>query len=146
MGPLRAAELTSVLAAAAVLGALWMALPVRLPAGGAGPSSADCLTIADQQTHDLAALERCRAIVPNDVELGADLGMAYEAAGRAGDAAAIYQQILTVDPRYADVRLRLAALLRDRGDHARARAQIDEALRVQPNRKALVDFASGLTP
>ena len=143
MGRLRASQSAPVLAALAVLGVLWIVLPVRLPETGSEPSLADCLTMADSRSQDLAALERCHAIVPADVELSADLGSAYEAARRQDDAIAIYRQVIDLDPLYGDLRLRLAQLLRDRGDTAGARAQIDAALKVQPNRRALTGFQSG---
>ena len=146
MGPLRASQLTTIVAAAAVLGVLWIVLPIRLATTAAEPSIADCLTLADTPSLDLAALERCHAIVPNDVELTADLASAYESARRPDDAIAAYQHILELDPLYADVRLRLARLLRGRGDEAAAKTQIDAALNVQPNRKALIDFAADLSP
>ena len=133
----------TLLAAAMVLAALWVALPIRMPTAAAQPSTAECLTLADAPSTDLAVLERCRPIVPTDVELAADLAAAYEAAHRSADAIATYQQILALDPSYADVRLRLARLLRAQGDEAGARSQIEAALRIQPNRKALIDFREG---
>lgn len=142
---MREARLT-ILAAACALGALWVVLSVRMPAAPAETSIAGCLTMADTPSTDLAALEKCHALVPNDVELSADLGAAYEAANRPAEASALYQQILTLDPLYADIRLRLAKLLRAGGDEAGARAQVNQALRVQPNRQALIDFATGARP
>ena len=134
--------MTPVLAAGAALGVLWLALPIGLPATGSEPSTADCLTLADAPSDKLQTLERCHHLVPNDVELAADLAALYEQ-GRPGDAIALYKQILERDPSYADVRLRLARLLRDHGDPAAAQAQIDAALAVQPNRRALTDFRAG---
>lgn len=142
---MREARLT-ILAAACALGALWVALPVRMPAAPAETSIAGCLTMADTPSTDLAALEQCHALVPNDVELSADLGAAYETAQRPADATALYRSILTLDPLYADIRLRLAKLLRASGDEAGAAAQIEQALRVQPNRRALIDFSAGVRP
>lgn len=143
---MRASELTPIAAAAAVLLTLWLLLPIQLRESAGGPSSIECLTIADQPTTDLAALERCHAVVPADVELSADLGAAYERAARVDEAIALYRKILTLDPSYADVRLRLARLLRQRGDLDGARAEVAAALRVQPNRKALTDLAAELQP
>jgi tetratricopeptide (TPR) repeat protein len=136
--------LTPVLAAGAALGVLWLALPIGLAETGNEPSTADCITLADAPSDNLQTLERCHQIVPNDVELAADLAALYEK-GRPADAIALYQQILERDPWYADVRLRLARLLRDHGDPAAAQAQIDAALAVQPNRRALTDFHTGAT-
>jgi tetratricopeptide (TPR) repeat protein len=136
----------TIFAAAGTLVALWMVLPIRLPAAAAETSIAACLTMADAASSDLAALERCHALVPDDVELSADLAAAYETAKRPADAIAVYKQILTLDPLYADVRLRLATLLRSAGDEAGARVEIDRALVVQPNRRALTDFSAGTRP
>lgn len=146
MGRLRESRFAPVLAALAMLGVLWMVLPVRLPQSAGEPSIADCLTLADTQSHDIAALERCHPIVPGDVELSADLAAAYEAARRTDDAIALYQQIVDRDPLYADVRVRLAHLLRAQGDAAGARSQIDAALLIQPNRRELIEFQSGAKP
>jgi tetratricopeptide (TPR) repeat protein len=140
---LRESRLTPVLAALVVLTVFWMVLPVSLPDRGAEPSIADCLVLADSPSRDLAALERCHAIVPADVELAADLGAAYEAAGRPGDAIEMYRRIIEQDPLYADVRLRLAQLLRDRGDESGARSQIDAALTIQPNRRMAIELEGG---
>ncbi len=140
MGALRASQLTTILAAAAVLGALWIVLPVRLPAASTEPSIADCLTLADAPSRALPALERCHALLPQDVELTADLADTYASLQRPDDAISAYQEIIALDPLYADVRLRLARLLRARGDESAARAQIDAALGVQINRGALLEF------
>lgn len=145
MGHLRASQLTPALAAFAVLGVLSLALPMRLPDGGSDRSIADCLTLADSPSHDLAALERCHQLVPTDVELAADLAAEY-AKTRPDAAIEIYKKILELDPLYAEVRLRLARLLRDNGDDAGARSQVDAALRIQPNRRALTEFPSATKP
>jgi len=79
-------------------------------------------------------------LYPSDAELTADLGAEYEAAGRQDDAEAAYRRGVTVDPEYADLRLRLARLLIRRRAFAEARAEAEAALRVQPNRRALVDL------
>lgn len=142
---MRPSDLTPVLAACAALGVLRLALPIGLAETGRGPSTAECLTLADAPSDNLQTLERCHQIVPNDVELAADLAAQYEKA-RPADAIVLYTQILERDPSYADVRLRLARLLRDRGDAAAAQSQIDAALRVQPNRRALIDFQTGAKP
>jgi tetratricopeptide (TPR) repeat protein len=142
---LRASQLTTILAAAAALGALWISLPVRLATTSADSSIADCLTLANTPSTDLSALERCHTLVPRDVELTADLAAAYATAQRRDEAIKAYREIIAIDPLYADVRLRLARLLRESGDEAAAQSEIDAALSVQPNRKALIDFR-GLKP
>src|SRR5687767_4925760 len=93
-------------AAAVALVVLALALPVKLPSSGGAPSSEECLTIADRPltTADaIPRLEPCATIVPDDVELLADLGAAYETAGRSADAERIYRQILSLDDTYADI-------------------------------------------
>jgi tetratricopeptide (TPR) repeat protein len=146
MRALRESRVTPVLAACGVVTVLWLLLPVRLPQTGNEPSIADCLTLADSPAHDLAALERCHAIVPADLELAGDLGAAYEAAHRPDDAVRIYRKIIEGDPHYAAIRLRLARLLRDRGDLPGARAEFEAAARIQPNRPSVIDSQGDLKP
>ena len=88
--------------------------------------------------------------MPLDVELLADLGAAYEGAGRPQDAEKTYQNVLALDPDHADVRVRLAALLLGRGAASEARFHAEQALRIQPNRtrvRQLLDqIARSTTP
>ena len=134
------APLVRVGAAAVALVVLALALPVRLPSAGGGSSSDECLTIADRPLTSADAiprLEQCATIVPDDVELLADLGAAYEAAGRSTDAERIYLQILTIDDTYADIHVRLARLLLPRRETGAARRHLERALQIQPNRQAI---------
>ena len=85
-------------------------------------------------------LERCSVVVADDVELMADLGREYEAAKRPADAERVYQRALAIDPDYADLHARLAALMLQRGDATNARAHALEGLRLQPNRRSLLDL------
>ena len=115
-------------------------LPVKLPSSGGGASSEECLTIADRPltTADaIPQLEQCATVVPEDVELLADLGAAYEGAGQSADAERIYQQILTLDETYADIHVRLARLLLARREITKARRHLERALQIQPNRQAI---------
>lgn len=57
---------------------------------------------------DVTGLEACVARFPSDVELWLDLGAAYEAAGRTGDAEAAYQRATAIDPRDAEPVRRLS--------------------------------------
>ncbi len=138
-----------VAAAAAVVVVLALALPVQLPSAGGGSWSEECLTIADHPVTGADAiprLEQCATIVPDDVELLADLGAAYETAGRSGDAERIYGQIVTLDDEYADIHVRLARLLLQRRDTVAARRHLERALQIQPNRQsiiALIEQAAG---
>ena len=58
--------------------------------------------------------------------------------------------VLALDPSYADVHVRLAALLLGRGAAADARDHAEQALRIQPNRarvrQLLDEIARSKTP
>jgi tetratricopeptide (TPR) repeat protein len=137
-------KLSSILAPAVVLCLFAVFLPVSIPLPASGLSKEACLTLADTpvaaRNNDFSLLERCSAICPNDVELLKDLGAAYESASAASRAEATYRRALSVDPSYAELRLRLGLLLLRRGADAEARHEATEALRVQPNRQALLDL------
>jgi tetratricopeptide (TPR) repeat protein len=129
-------------AAIIVLAILGFTLPIRVRNTAAAPLIEHCMQLADSATapnHDsLIELERCSAVVPDDVELLADLGNAYEAAGRQREAEAVYRKVLASDPDYADVHVRLATLiLAQGGAAAEAREHAEQALRVQPNRRTV---------
>ena len=141
--------------AAAIVLALFIAvLPIRLHRAANEASAETCLHLADRPLADqpdaINQLERCRAVVPMDVELLADLGAAYESGGRQADAEQAYQNALELDPNHADVRVRLAALLLRRGAAGEARDQAEQALRIQPNRtrvrQLLDEIARSTTP
>lgn len=123
-------------------------LPVALPLPKSGPSNETCLTLADTPPTTgpdaVLRLERCSAMSPNDVELLADLGAAYEAANAPGRAETAYRRALAIDPDDADVRLRLALLAFERGDASEARHEAEAALRLQPNRRALLDLLGAI--
>jgi tetratricopeptide (TPR) repeat protein len=89
---------------------------------------------------DLAALERCVALRPSDVELLTDAGAAYEHAERWDRAEEAYRRAIAIDPQDGDVRVRLAEALLLRGDVEGARAQASAALAVQPGRAATLDL------
>ena len=135
---------SSILAPAVVVCLYWVFLPVSIPLPVSGMSNEGCLTLADTpaaaENRHLGLLERCSAIYPNDVELLKDLAAAYEASRAASRAEATYRRALSVDPSHAELRLRLGLLLLRRGADAEARHEATEALRVQPNRQALLDL------
>lgn len=135
-----------VVAVIAMFVAAWLSLPVRIERPSAGPSSEDCLTLADRSpkggADDLGALERCAALQPDDVEILADLGSVYESAGRPRDAEAVYRRALDRDSDYADLHARLGRLLLARGEAAEARRHAERALTLQPNRQALEDLVA----
>ena len=70
----------------------------------------------------------------------ADSGSAYEASGELARAEEAYLRALALDPDFADLRLRLGTLLLRRGGAAEAEAEATRALRVQPNRQALLQL------
>lgn len=123
-------------------------LPVALPLPRSGPSSETCLTLVDAPLPPgpaaLSALERCSAIAPHDAALLEDLGAAYEAANAPARAETAYRQALALDPDAADVRVQLGRLALARGDREEARRDIEAALRLQPNRRALLDLLGAI--
>lgn len=137
-------KVSPVVAAAIALVGFAVALPVALPRPTAVASDADCLTISDRPPTlgpaRRAALERCRTLYPDDAELLADLGDEYDAANDPGRAEAAYRDALAVDPAFADVRLKLGRLLLRSGRREDALREAEAALRVQPNRGALIDL------
>ena len=124
-----------------LLVAISFLLPLRLPGDGGELSSERCLSLADRPPLSgpdaIAQLEQCSTAVPQDAELLADLGGAYEASGRRADAEAAYRRAVVVDPEYADVRVQLARLLAARGETGEAGEHAAAALRMQPNREAI---------
>jgi tetratricopeptide (TPR) repeat protein len=140
--------------AATVLAVLVIALPIRLHRAANEASGETCLRLADRPPPEgpdaINELERCSVVVPLDVELLADLGAAYESGGRPLDAEKTYQNVLALDPDYADVHVRLAALLLGRGAADEARDHAEQALRIQPNRtrvrQLLAEIARSKTP
>ena len=144
---------TRILASLAAVCLMAAALPRPSPRPALDVSAESCLTLSDTPPGPgpsvMAALERCHALLPADVELMGDLGAAYESAGLRDRAEAIYARALAADPGYAELRLRLGRLLLGRGARAEARRQAEAALLTQPNRKAIRDLlqaASGPGP
>ena len=88
---------------------LLFVLVIRLLPGIARPASLpdDCERVART---DAAALERCIALKPDDVELMMDAAAVYEKTGRADRAEALYRRAMTVDPDDGEVRRRLSML------------------------------------
>lgn len=130
-----------VLPVVAVAG-FWTVLPFSFPRPLALASAEDCIALGDTggPHKALHRLEQCSALDPGDVELLTDLGEAYERDGVPLQAEAAYRRALALWPAEADVRLRLARLLLARGEAGEAAAHVTEALRVQPNRRALIEL------
>lgn len=97
----------------------------------------DCSQAA---VHDVPALERCLEVRPGDVEMMADLGAAYEEAGRWDRAESMYRRALGVDAEDGDIRVRLGHILLRRGDALGARREGMAALSVQPGRAPALDL------
>jgi len=137
-------KLSPAVAAALALSAFVVALPVALPRTSGLASDADCLTLADRPPNrgpsHRTVLERCLASHPDDVELLADLGDEYEAENDPARAERAYRQALSIDPAFADVRLKLGRLLLRLGRREEALREAEAALSVQPNRGALLDL------
>jgi hypothetical protein len=132
-----------------VLVALWVVLPVRLPHSADGPSTAECLTISDTvpesgNAHLDRIVEGCLATSPTDADLWASAAQLRESSGRMVEAEAAYKRTLQLNPGNSDVRMRFARLLLKRGDAAGAREQALAASRLQPNRKAVLDFVDAI--
>jgi tetratricopeptide (TPR) repeat protein len=132
-----------------VLALFVVVLPIRLNNASNEVSAETCLRLADHPPgtapDTLRELERCRSVVPQDVELLADLGIAYEHAGRPGEAEEVYRDALAIDPTYADVHVRVATLLLRRGVVGEARAHAEQALRIQPNRASVQQLLGNIT-
>jgi tetratricopeptide (TPR) repeat protein len=82
---------------------------------------------------EVASLEECLALAPDNVEIMLDLGGAFEAAGEWARAEELYRRASEADPRDAEVHLRLARLLGRRGQDALARQAGERALAIRPN-------------
>lgn len=133
---------------AIVFGFLWLTVPVTLHRVGDGGSGDECLTLANQPPGNpataLPLLEHCRTVVPDDAVLLADLGTAYESAGRADAAEQAYQQAVALDPDDGPTHLKLARRLRARGAAADARTHAERAGRLLPNNPAVRQFLAEL--
>ena len=96
---------------------------------GSNLEASDCGLVTSS---DAARLERCLALHPDDVETMADLGAAYERAGRAERAEAVYRRALAIETHAADIHVRLGEVLLARGDAEAARREGAAALGAQP--------------
>jgi len=88
----------------------------------------------------IATLQRCHVEHPTDAQIAVDLGDAYTRVGDDRKAERAYADALAADARDGDVQLRLARLLLRRGATTDARQHLEAALRVQPNRRVLLDL------
>jgi Flp pilus assembly protein TadD len=97
----------------------------------------DCSHVA---VHDVPALERCLDLRPDDVEVMADLGAAYEQTGEWDRAEDVYRRALAFDAEDGDIRVRLGHILLRRGDRSGARREAVAALAVQPGRAPALEL------
>ena len=81
----------------------------------------------------IAALDECLSLAPDNIEIMLDLGRALEAVGEWTRAEELYRRASEVDPRDAEVHLRLAHLLSRRGETALARQAGERVLAIRPN-------------
>jgi len=105
-----------------------------------GPDSAaahDALGVALALQGDRAQgwvhLERAVALAPHRPLYHLHRGLALAEAGQPAAAEAAFRAALAIDPTFHRARLGLAVLYRDRGDRARARAEVDTVLARAPD-------------
>ena len=112
---------------------------VRSPGERPRPVEAaiDC---SHANVHDVAGLERCLELRPDDIETMIELGDVYGQAGRWDGAEAMYRRALAVDPEDGDIRVRLGDILLRNGDAAGARREAAAALAVQPGRAHVLEL------
>jgi Flp pilus assembly protein TadD len=89
---------------------------------------------------DIATLEQCLELEPDDVELMLELGRVREEAQQWERAEALYRRALDVDPDDGDAHLRLGEVLLRRGDAAGAAREGTAALKTQPGSRAAQDL------
>ena len=85
-----------------------------------------------------AALDECLVLAPDNIEVMLALAELREAAGAWDLAEDMYRRALDVDPRDAELHLRLGRVLARKGDAAGARAEGQQVLAVRPNSTAAV--------
>jgi cytochrome c-type biogenesis protein CcmH/NrfG len=102
-------------------------------------TSVDCAQLPPG-SDDIAVLEQCVALDPNDVEQVMDLGRAYERAQQFDRAEAAYRRALTSDPDDGDAHVRLGEMLLRRGDKPGAAREGAAALKIQLRSPAAQDL------
>lgn len=87
----------------------------------------------------LGLLSRAAAAAPDDPAIQREYGTALGAAGRHGDAAAVFQRLLDRDPGDPEISVKLGRELRKHGDLSGARAVLERAVAADPeNAEALI--------
>ena len=122
-----------------------------LEAALAGPDSAaahDALGVALALVGEREAswihLERAVTLAPTRPLYQLHRGLALAEAGRPAEAESAFRRALALDPGYHRARLGLAVLYRDRGERARARAEVDTVLALAPDDPAARTLAAEL--
>lgn len=85
---------------------------------------------------DEAALAECLVLAPDNIEVMLELAQLYEAAGQWDRAEAMYRRASEVDPRDAELHLRLGRAMARRGDAAGALEEGQLVLALRPNSAA----------
>ncbi len=92
---------------------------------------AQALVRAGDTQRAVAVLEQARSVAPEDLELAYDLATGYLHLGNAAAAEPLFRQILKERP-IAQTHVLIGRACRDAGDDERARAELLEALRLDP--------------
>src|SRR5215203_2150643 len=134
-----------IVAPVVILGLFAFLLPVRLTSQRATVSSDACMSLGDRPLDEArnhrAAIEECSSLYPDDVELLAAVGAAYEPIDPAR-AEVTYRRVLQLDRGYAEMHLRLGRLLLARHAAADAAREAEAGLAIQPNRRAFLELLS----
>jgi tetratricopeptide (TPR) repeat protein len=93
---------------------------------------AEASSDADRPLESIAEYESAIKLVPTQPGLHEALGAEFRAAGKMQEAEAAFQRELEIDPFNASARYKLGILAIDRGDGAKAKEFIAEALRQKP--------------
>lgn len=100
----------------------------------------DSIDCESPETLDTATLERCLTFDPRQAAAMTELGDRYALAQDAGRAEAMYRRVIAIDPQDGEVHLRLAKLLRARGDAAGSVAEGEAALVTLPGNREAEDL------
>ena len=115
--------------------ALWLLLAVSAPSFAALAEELAEVTRLHRAGQSAAALERADrylASTPKDAQMRFLKSVVLADAGRREDAAALLTQLVQDYPELAEPHNNLAALHAAAGDYAKARAELEEAIRLSP--------------
>jgi len=100
----------------------------------------DSIDCESPETLDTPTLERCLTFNPRQATAMTELGDRYARAHETGRAEAMYRRVIAIDPQDGEVRLRLARLLRARGDVSGSVAEAEAALVTLPGNREAEDL------